>query len=231
MKLGEAACLGRLRLREGLEVCAQGDSLWLRVLDVSEVLDMELRTLPGARFTLLPDQQLVPFGCQVPEGYLPDGSWTPLSQWMAVEVGLAALPGVVRDRVPLRLVRGGPPSDANVIVTTADQWHAYATGAPQVRLDRWAFAVSEDGQAVIWGAPSPPIQGVRFVEEQGVAVEAGWTWAPPVDRRVLAEVLELAKRDLALIHADGSWERIRGEDFVRATRSAVRLSQEASVDG
>ena len=73
--------------------------------------------------------------------------------------------------------------------------------------------------------------GRGFVEHLGIAVEAGWTWLPPVDHTVLAEILSLESGDLALIQTDGTWEHIRSGDFVRAARSAVRLSLEVPADG
>ena len=160
----------------------------------------------------------------MPSGYLPNDPWIKLAQWMSIRAEPAALAGTVDGKIALRFVRGGLVDATNVIVTSLDTWHEYATNAAQVRLDRLAFAVDGDGRAIVWGSPSPPIRGVRFVEHLGIAVEAGWTWLPPVDHTVLAEILSLESGDLALIQTDGTWEHIRSGDFVRAARSAVRLS-------
>lgn len=230
MQLSEAASLGRLRLRSGIEVCVHENVIWLRVKVITDALDAAIRALPGTRFTVLPDGQLVEFGNRAPSGYLPNDPWIDLDQWMRIRAEPASLAGTVHNRITLRFVRGGLPDATNVIVTSVDIWQAYATKAPQIRLDRWAFAINGDGQAVVWGVPSPPITGRRFVERLGVAASAGWAWRPPVDHAVLSELLSLATGDLALLNVDGTWEHIRSEDFVRATRSAVRLSMEVRAD-
>jgi len=231
MRPMDAASLGPLRRQSGLEVCQCEDALWLRIRVLDEELDATIRALPGTRFAVLSDQQLVPAGAQVPTGHLPEGPWTRLSEWMTVRAEPAAFCGRVTDRLRLRIVRGGYPAEANVLLTTVDRWRDYAVAAPQIRLDQWAFAVSGNGQVVIRGTPLPPLRGTRFVESSAVATPAGWTWSPPVAIEVVRAVLGLKQDDLALMHADGSWHHILGDDFVRATRSAVRLSVGGANDG
>ena len=67
----------------------------------------------------------------------------------------------------------------------------------------------------------PPLPGQRWVEQEGIAVPAGWTWTPAVEAALVRQVFGLAAGDVALWHADGAWERIAGDEFVRATRAAV----------
>ena len=78
----------------------------------------------------------------------------------------------------------------------------------QARLDRWHFAVASDGRVVVRGAPLPPMPGILYCEEEGVAVPVGFAFSPRVESAVVGELLELQPHDLALFHADGSWERI-----------------------
>ncbi len=230
MQHSDAASLGRLRRRAGVEVGVCEDTVWVRVANPSDELDRELRTLPGMRFNVLPDQQLVQFGGLTPTGYLPNISWTDLATWMQVAISPPAFGGAAPDRLAVQMVRGGVASEANVLLTSVGAWRDYALTAPQVRLDVLSFAISDDGQTVIRGTPSPPIAGVRYVEQRGIAAEAGWTWRPHVDADVLAAVIQLEGDDLALLHADGSWDLIHETDFARASRSAARQSTEAATD-
>ena len=224
-----AAKAGPLRQRPGIEVLQTDDAVWLRGRHLDDELEKALRCVPGARrFTVFPDGQLVAAGTQVPKGHLPDGRWTPISAWLGVELWPACLAGKVEGRVPLRLVRSGAARDSNVLWTTTSAWGRWAVTAPQVRLDRLGFAVSDCGDVVVRGTPLPPIPGRPFVESAGVAVEAGWEWSPRLEADVLAEALGLASGDLALVQHDGSWEHLPAEAFVQATRSAVRLTAEAT---
>src|SRR5690606_22788649 len=110
--------------------------------------------------------------------------WVPLRQWFGVRLPAHAYAAENRRRVRLRLVRGGPPSEATVLLTTPDHWRSYACHAPQIRLQglRWAASPSE---VIVQGTPLPPLPGVRLVDREGVAVPVGWIWAPPVDPVVL----------------------------------------------
>jgi hypothetical protein len=224
--------LGRLRRIPGLEVLQQNNWLWLRGGALDHKLDKAIRSIPGAtRLRVLPDGQLVPDGRLVPSGYLPQGPWTGLAQWLAPELPTPALSGRINQRVPVRLVRSRWLADPNVLMTSSQLWQDYAVWAPQVRLDRWAFAVGPRSDVVVRGEPLPPIKGRRFVERHGVAVAAGWTWTPPVEAAVLSQALKLREGDLALLHADAEWDFVRGDDFVRASRSAVRRSAVQREDG
>ncbi len=228
LPIADAATLARLRGHRGLDVCFQDDSIWLRGEESDEKLDKKLRSLPGARFDVMQDGQLIPTGCRVPKGHLPDGSWIALSDALSVEIEPPAFGAQSPGKVELRLVRGGPVGEANLLLTTLKAWAAYADRAAQIRLERLAFAVNEGGDVLVRGTPSPPLPGVRFVEDRGIAAAAGWTWRPSVDADVLRDLFQLDAHDLALLHEDGTWDLVRADDFVRATRSAARLSLEGA---
>lgn len=80
---------------------------------------------------------------------------------------------------------------------------------------------------IIRGLPLPPLPGRLYCEAAGVAVQAGYHWEPALEPAVLRIALRLEKADLALLHADGTWDHVRNGDFVAATRAAVRLSARA----
>jgi hypothetical protein len=221
--------LGPLRRVHGLLVLADGDTIWLR-WEGDATLRRRLLVLPDARvFDLLPDGQLVPDGRRVPSGRLPDGVWMTLLRWLEVTTEPAALPGQVRERVPVRVVPSGAEREANVLLTDLQAWVEYASSAPQVRLSRCRFAASGAAVVVI-GSPLPPLPGTRFCERDGIAVQAGHAWEPALDAAVLRAALRLENGDLALLHADGSCDRIRGSEFVAASRSAVRFSAGGAAD-
>jgi len=231
MPPNEAATLGPLRCRGEIEVCGLPEAIWIRGPAADEDLDLKLRALPGRRFTLLSDNQLVAHGATVPLGYGPEGPWIRLRQWLTAVLPQAALSGCVAGTVTLRMVRGGSVAEANLLIALTEHWRGYIDTAPQVRLDGLAFALSDDGRVVVRGQPLPPLPGERFVESHGLAMPAGFTWEPALASEVVRTALRLPAADLAIFHRDGTWDRVRQEDFVRATRSAVRASLSRGQDG
>lgn len=216
----------------GVEVCAVERMVWLRGGELDEALELRLRSLPGAeRFSVLPDGQLCSPGALVPRGRLPRGPWVALNAWLVVEPPVAGLAGRLAESVPLHLVRSAEVGEPDAVLTDLARWESYACIAPQVRLDRWLFTAAGDGRVLVCGRPLPPIPGLRLVERQRVLTPAGWTWSPKVEAVIVRSAGGLQPGDLMLWHVDGRWERIPGEEFVRATRSAVRKTAEAFVEG
>ena len=215
------ALAGSLRL-ESINVCHCGDDLWLRGDALDDALVSRLRCLPGRLAAILPDGQLRALDERVPRGYLPTGDWTPLADWLAVELPTAGLPGRLAERAHLSLVRSRDVAEVELVLTTADAWRKYAASASQLRLNGWRFAVCADGRVLVHGAPAVPLPGQRYACDQGVAVPAGWAWDPPVEAAVVRELLGLAGEDLALFDTDGSWQSVPAAEFVKASRSAAR---------
>jgi len=139
----DAGSLGRLWRIAGVEVCRCADAIWLRGAGPDEATDRRLRSVAGARrFAVLDDGQLLPTAARVPRGHLPEGPWIALRQWAEIDVPTAAMAGRAEARVPLRLVRSAAEREADVLLTPFDRFYDYAVAAPQVRLDRWSFAVA-----------------------------------------------------------------------------------------
>jgi hypothetical protein len=228
----DLAAVGRLRQVAGVEVCELADQVWLRGPALDDKLHRRLAAVPGARrFYVLPDGQLQPVAGRLPKDRLPGGPWVSLREWLALELPRASLAGRLADRAPMVLVRSARPEAASVLLTSIDRWEAYAIQSPQVRLDCWRFAVAADGRVVVCGEPLPPLPGERWAEREGIAVPAGWRWAPPVEAAIARAVFGLAPGDWALWQTDGKWQRIRAADFVPASRAAVRASAEGFRHG
>jgi hypothetical protein len=199
---------------------------------IDEQLSVQLRSIPGAtRFDVLADQQLIEVGQRVPQGRLPELDWEPLPDWLRISLPEAGWPGRFARLTPVRLVRSSVVSQIGLLVTTLDAWLAWADHAPRVRLDPLRFAADGEGRVAIHGCPLPPLSGERFTFADGIAVPAGWTWTPAVDADTLRDACGLGPGDVALLSPQGSWELIKSDQFVRASRSAVRATVEVSCDG
>lgn len=220
----QAHHLGALRLQPGFTICEQQDSVWVRVSNLPEESENTFASLPGVRYNVAADLQLTRVDQRTPSGWLPQGDWLPLAQWLRVEIDSPGYSGKQSAKAQLQLVRSESPAEANLLLTTSACWRAYAIAAPIVRLNALSFAMTAGDQLVIRGTPLPPISGTRFIEQQGVAAPAGWIWSPQLDADVIAGVLGIETNDVALLKEDGSWDHIKADDFIQATRTAVRAS-------
>jgi len=234
----EARSLSRLRLVAGIELCDCDAYLWLRG-DNFEAIDLRLRALPSAaRFHLLPGGELIPVGGCVPSDRLPEGGWQSLADWLRCAWPPSIWPGELPRPTAVRLVRSDEVVEPALLLTTLRDWLNYVTVAPQVRLNCWSFAADALGRVIVRGTPLPPLAGTRYIVLDEVAVPAGWLWSPAISGSRLRRVLGLddthatakgaALADLALfLTEEGAWELVPGDSFVKATRSAVRLTAEA----
>lgn len=220
--------LDTLRTVAGLEVCCETDWIWLRIATPSDADQVRLQGLASAElFWLLSDGQLVRVDARVPRGYLPEGAWCPLQDALVVELPTAALPGTLSEPARFRLCPVTEFREPNILLVSVTCWREYGSVAPRVRLKRWWFAVSAEGNVLVRGTPLPPLPGTRFVESCGIAVPAGHTWTPTVQAEILAGKFGVSENDLLLWMSDDRCELIRAEQFVRATRSAIRRSTAA----
>jgi hypothetical protein len=232
-----ARAIARLPRHSGIARCDCGDELWLRGKSLSDQLDHALRLVPGARrYAILEDGQLVPEGQLVPRGRLPEGRWLLLVDWLAENLSLPTIadgldssgaaaqsPGAV----PLRLVPSGVVRDSALLETTLTSLHDYVLTAPQWRLDRWSYAAMPGGQVIVRGTPLPPLPGTQWYAEGAIYVPLGYAWEPAIEAALVRCVLDLEEGDSALLRPDGTWELVAAEDWVRCTRSSVRLTAEA----
>jgi hypothetical protein len=218
---------GALRLFPEVQAGEQAGDVWLRGPMGDEALVRAVRKLPGAiRYKLHDDGQLFPWEGRLPCGRIPRMAWAPFAEWLVCEPQAAALAGEVARRAAFRVVRTAGEREATVLVTDLDTWVAFSLRAAAVRLRPLSFAVAADRRTVVRGRPLPPIQGVRYAERDGIAVPCGFEIWPPLGG-LLLQLLQLAPGDLALFDVAGTYEPIRGEHFVAATRSAARLTRDS----
>jgi hypothetical protein len=105
-----------------------------------------------------------------------------------------------------------------------------------VRLNCWSFALNPAGEVLVRGKPLPPLDGTRLVETEGIAVPVGYAWSPAVPAAIVRRAMRLEKDETLVWTADGARRTVAAGDWVRATRSAVRLTRDrfaenASVTG
>jgi hypothetical protein len=242
-KDGEAA--GAL-FDHGVEVLEECDRLWLRGTGGDEGVVKSLQRIPAlGRFAVGTDGLLTPIGKQAPTGELPEGDWKPLEQWLRLKPPIAMLPGVLRKKATIRLVRvasglvsdrhshPSPPTpllqgergertEASGLLLDIATWAKHAETASAMRLSSLQFAADEQ-RALVTGRPLPPLPGMRLAIVENIAMPLGWLWSPAMSPKDVRTILG-ADDDFVLWLPDRPVEFIAKNSFVAASRSAVRLT-------
>jgi hypothetical protein len=224
----DAAALGGLRLAPGWEVAETSGDLWLRGPAVDESLGRLLAALPALdRFEQKADGCWRRCGERIPSTGPPPLAWQPLCTWLQVTLAPAAWAAETPRPIALRLVASSIEIAAGLLLTTLESWADFARSAPLARLRPLRFAASTEGEVLIEGRPLPPLPGRRYVRHGRIAAPAGWHWQPAVAADLLARRFGVGEQALVLWHLDGTLTRFQAEQFVEASRSAVRATAEA----
>lgn len=235
LSANDAAAIGDLRTVLGIEGCHVGEQLWLRGLELSDKLRDGLRRLPAiGRYRVGNENALTAEGELVPHGYLPSGPWLKLVDLIGVALAAPVIDVEETPRRPtvkLQLIRDRLLRDPDILICSLSDWLHYAESAPQIRLDAWAFAVRETHEVIVRGMPLPPLPGERWSNHEGILVPAGWIWSPALSASSLRRYIGVSNGDLVRISGETElhYEIIASEFFVRASRSAVRLTAQGVV--
>jgi hypothetical protein len=227
----DVATLAAIRLIIGIEIAEVGSEVWLRGERDDDTLNAKLSALPAnARYEWLKPDQLRRIDQRVPSGRFPALQWQPLTEWMRVELTVAALPALEPRPVPLQLIRSTDEREPELLLTGLDAFQHFVSQAAHVRLSRLQFATAADGRVLVRGKPLPPIPGHRFILHCGVAVPVGFTWQPAVSPEVIERRFAVSGDALVLWNEDGTITRLHGEQFIPVSRSAVRATKQAFAE-
>ena len=225
----QRAALGTVRDQPGLRAAPDAaGQLWLRGLPATGPLPLALRQLPAlATYEADAEGRLFPNGKPTPTSRLPPLAWQPLAGFIPLEIPTAALPGQRPTPVPVRLVPSAESRPGAALLTTLAALASYVEAAPAVRLAGLRFAVSAQQQALIMGAPLPPIPGQEYWLSAGLLLPAGFDFEVPLVAKLLAGQQPGAAANVLLFFSDGEHEIIPAAQLQPVSRSAVRLTTRA----
>jgi hypothetical protein len=232
----DASALAALRLSTGVEVAEIADAIWVRVNQADVCTEDRLRQLPAIeRYDWLEGDGLRRCGSLIPCEVLPPLAWQTVASWLMVSLpppALAAERRLIADQpilgadIPIKLVRSTLELPANALLTTVEHWIRFGAEAPEIRLRGLRFAVNHDGEALIVGEPLPPLPGTQYYVRDGIAVPAGFAWDPAVEVEVVRRRLGVSVDCLVLFYQDGTFSLVLAEQWVYASRSAIRATDE-----
>jgi len=141
------------------------------------------------------------------------------------------MPGQVKEKYPIRVIPSVYAEKGSALLCPLATWKSYADSAPEVRLSRLRFAVSQSGQVLVWGSPLPAISGQEYWQRGGMLLPCGYDFEIPFVADLLARRLNPENDSVLLFYADGTWDRIARKHLIPVTRSGVRLTKEDLADG
>jgi hypothetical protein len=226
------AVLGNVRCIPGLLAAIDDQHLWLRGISTAEKTDPLLLQLPAIHTWWLDEQeQLFPPNGLTPIATLKKLRWQSLPELLPVTLPASAMPAVLPNPLRLQLEACSTPQNSDALLTTFSAWHNYGTTAPEVRLQALSFAASAGGKVLITGHPLPPVPGKEYVLQHQLLLPAGYSFAPAGIAAIVSQQLNPAQTDLLLFHTNGTWECIPATAFVKASRSAIRLTKRELDNG
>lgn len=216
----DTSWLGRWRTLPGLEACEAEDLVWLRG---SAMTDWSLLPAVG-RYVEDAAGRLLRPGERVPRRRLPEGRWMPLTELLRVRPAAAALPALGVAPVAWGLIPAETFRESALLLLPFETFAAWCLTAPAARLRLLRFALGQDGRACVTGSLLPPLPGESWCLDQNIATPAGWALPPGLTAGLVAQSMNLASGELALLHPDATAERLPAEAFVEVTRGAIRAS-------
>lgn len=154
---------------------------------------------------------------------LPVLDWQLLTQFLAIDWPVSALPAQVKKGINIQLIRSAATQPAVALLTTLSQWKEFGDHAPGVRLQPLRFALSGNEQVLVTGSPLPTIPGREYWNDRGLWLPAGFVFASKASTD-LFRAKWLMDDHIILWQEDGSWSDIPLSFFKPATRSAIRFS-------
>ncbi|WP_153796014.1 hypothetical protein [Foetidibacter luteolus] len=219
--------LGTVRCLPGLYAAVSDKGIWVKGWGHTEEIAIEIKQLPVKKKFLKDDSnRLYPPGLPVPVDVLPALNWQPLQEFVPVKVPVAALPGNIETGIPIKIVASAKERKGEALVTTLSLLKAFAETAPEARLEAIVFAVSENKEVLLMGNPLPPMPGREYWLLHDILLPCGYDFDLPALAVLISEKLIKNKEAFLLFDDRGTWQKIDKSFFVKAARSAVRLTLE-----
>jgi hypothetical protein len=220
LSLQNAEALGAVRCLPGLQVAVHNDAIWLRGIHAPDValqqLPVQQTLAAGADGLLFQPNALTPVAT------LPTLNWQPLPAFLSLQAPVAAMPGAMPAPVFIQLVPAAKAATGYALLTTLALWQQYAETAPAVRLQPLQFAVSDKAEVLITGQPLPPLPGTEYWMWQGMLLPNGYDFEIPLAAHFISQKINPDSKALILFDTAGRWQAIDKNNFVPATRSAIR---------
>lgn len=218
--------LGKVRNMPQLQIAHADEFFYAKGFTIAKNTEPIIATLPAKAIYYLDDNGLLfPKGKTTPTGRLPLLKWQSIRTALPVEMPVAALSGELRTAHSPKLTRTEQMQQSIALKTTFSLWQQYVETAAAIRLAQLKFAVSEAGDVLIWGRPLPPISGQEYWVSNGNFLPCGVDFEIPLTGILIQQKWNAKQEDILLFNEKGEWEKVGLNNFVKATRSAMRMTE------
>lgn len=226
IQVDQLSSLGHLRAIPSLQVAVHGSELWLRSQQPEMEMPEMVKGLPLLRYGRLDEQNnFFDRAAITPSLQLPILNWQLLTQFLALEWPVSAMPAQIKEGISMQLIRSEDTQAPIALLTTLPHWKEFGEHAAEVRLRSLQFAMSGNGQVLITGLPLPSIPGREYWNDQGLWLPAGFVFASKVSAD-LFRAKWLMNDHIILWQENDSWSDLPLSFFKPVSRSAIRLSMQ-----
>lgn len=208
-----------------VEIALDGDEYWITFPMHDDACINVASKLPGDRFVSWDGRWLHRFGHTVAERTVPNVRWQKLTDFVSVELPLAAFASRFESGMAthLELRRGGTETASAAAMMNMSDLARWVDNASSWRFRRLKYC--HDGmRALVMGDPLPPVPCHYFTAVDCVLIPAGMYWYPRVDSQLVRTAFSVEPNEWLIWEAIDRWSILRDDLLVSLSRSSIRLA-------
>jgi hypothetical protein len=222
--LADLSSLGRYRTLPDLWLSTAEGVCWLRGPETA----VDWASLPAlGRFhaaSLAETGPLTQVGHRVPSRSMPAGPWQLLKDFLRPQPPPTNLSSQPPAPVPWVLEPSGSAYPTALLLLPLAVLAEWVNSAPSIRSRPLRFCASQTGQACVIGKPLPALPGEHWWAAGSILMPAGYALPAGITHGLVAQSLSLRPGELALLRADGSYDRIASEAWLPCSASNLHAT-------
>lgn len=218
------ASVAEIRCKENIFIAEENEHLWLKAIN-QENFDIDLKKIPSLKTYFLKENYLFEQKNVIPSKKIPLLRWYPVTDFIRPDFSVSLPSGQNKESYSIKIIKSDKFHDSDAILTDLSTLKIFANSAPEIRLKKLLFAVSNSGKVIIVGNPLPSIPGNDYWLNGNLLLPCGYDFEIPVISSFISDKLDPQRVSYIIFDKNGDWQRIFRENFVTMTRSGIRLTR------
>lgn len=216
--------LARIRHWSNLKVGLDGDTIWIKDLDYTQIISVEVRSIPFKTTYYEKANRLFLLDHNLPERNLPSLLWTSIDRALPVTIpalnhNLFGTP----ERIQINLAPRNTETDTVAATASFHVLEQYINHAPAMRLDRIRWVLLH-GEALLLGTPPLPIPGNTYWARKDHLIPTGLDFELFILSDLIQRKINPGRDHWILWTASGSYSLVPKANFATLTKSSFRLT-------